>query len=168
MFKPIPDKDSATTWLKILYALYVIPSILFGALMLVRVLPLGAARSFRIIFLDVWVDLWLAGFVIFPLYIGIFNRLYDRLRPLDFAFLCTPVIVWALITFGIKDSGARMHLLVESELVMILTGAYFLIVPITSRFPSATRSLISAMLLAVILTCVVLIGNSTPFINGPH
>ena len=100
------------------------------------------------IFTSVWGVIWLLAFFIVPVNIYIFHRVYDQLRALDFICLCLPFVGWLL--FGIA-------LLFAPWVPMMLTGGYFLVFPISKRFPGVSRSVISFLLVGIILTVLVLI-----------
>ena len=95
----------------------------------------------------------------FPVYIYIFNRVYDRLRVLDFICLCLPVIGWLYFAVALADSSG-FGLLVTPGIPLSVSAVYFLVFPLSKRFPGVSRAMISLLLVGLIMIVLVILIHS--------
>ena len=144
--KILPEKLSlkpATGCLLALYGVY----LLFALMALMVNMDLHHHMDFTDPYS--WLGL-VIGFVMVPAYIYIFNRTYDHMKRLDFVCLCVPLSTWFFLGLtGAPWAGGFVP-------ALILTGCYFLIIPLSRRFPKIARSTLGITLAAVEVIAVVL------------
>jgi len=153
--KILPEKLSpkpATGCLLALYILY----ILFAAF----VLAMSKGHASRELS-NPWMSVWFSAFFIVPAYIFIFNRIYDQLHGFDFFCLCIPLPALFIFSLSCNQSTGDGYIY-KPAVVLILTGIYFLVLPLSKRYPRVSRSTISMALLALMLAGVALVTYYIP------
>ncbi|HTB63141.1 MAG TPA: hypothetical protein VK737_06095 [Opitutales bacterium] len=103
--------------------------------------------------------------IVIPSYVIIAESLKRHLFSYDLAFLLFPFLIWfllAVLCFSHKSLFNAFF--VEPEIIMLLSGIYFLIVPLHRATPKVSRRTIGILLTIVISFSACGVAMLVPFI----